>query len=156
MSDSLSPPGCDDASRQLDGVRLMLGVHESIRRLVNQRTLTSLGMPFSQGSALAHLARSDTVSCQALAGWLGCGTGRLSRLVDDLESRALVVRRRNGDDRRALDLALTPAGQALAERIPSVLAEARHAVLNRLSAQERAFLKQFLYRIIGEIDRKPG
>ncbi|WP_231716779.1 MarR family winged helix-turn-helix transcriptional regulator [Burkholderia ubonensis] len=134
----------------------MLGVYVSVKRLFNQRTLTALGIPFSHGSALVHLARSETVSCQELAGSLGCGTGRISRLVDDLENRALVVRRRNGDDRRALDLALTPAGLALAERIPSVLAEARDAVLNRLSAQERAFLKRFLYRIIGEIDRHPG
>ncbi|KWD74778.1 MarR family winged helix-turn-helix transcriptional regulator [Burkholderia ubonensis] len=156
MSDRLSSPGCEDASRELDGVRLMLGVHESIRRLVNQRMLTSLGIPFSQGSALAHLARGDTVSCQALAGWLGCGTSRLSRLVQDLESRALVVRGRHGGDRRELALSLTPAGLAVAERIPAVLAQAGHAVLDRLSAHERAFLKQFLYRIVEEIDRKPG
>lgn len=134
----------------------MLGVYVSIKRQFNQRTSTSLGIPLSQCCALVHLARSETVSCQALASSLGCGTGRMSRLVDDLEKRAWITRRRNDDDRRTLELALTPAGRALAERIPSVLAEARQFVLNRLSTQERAVLKRFLDRMLGEIDRQPG
>ncbi|KVC52961.1 MarR family transcriptional regulator [Burkholderia stagnalis] len=156
MADRFSPPDRRDVSRELDAVRSILGVHASIKRLFEQATLTALGMPFSQGRALVHLARGEAVSCQALARSLGCGAGRMSRLVDDLEKRAWVVRRRHDDDRRTLDLALTPAGLALAERIPAVLAEVRRGVLNRLSAQERAVLKRFLERMLGEIDGQPG
>ncbi|MBZ5790710.1 MarR family winged helix-turn-helix transcriptional regulator [Burkholderia contaminans] len=156
MSDRLSARGCRDVSREIGDVCSMLGVYVSIKRHFNQRTSTSLGISFSQCCALVHLACSETVSCQALASSLGYGTGRLSRLADDLEKRAWIVRRRNDDDRRALELALTPAGRALAARIPSALAEARHDALNRLSAQERAVLKRFLERMLGEIDRQPG
>ncbi|MGU7772931.1 MarR family winged helix-turn-helix transcriptional regulator [Burkholderia sp. MR1-5-21] len=152
MSDELLRSGCGDALRDADGLRMMLSVQLSIRHTLNQRMLATLEIPFSQGSALVHLACGETVSCQELARLLGCGTSRLSRLACDLERRALVVRRRSSRDGRALDLSLTPAGRAIAERVPAVLAEAERVVLSRLSAEERVFLKRFLHRILGAID----
>ncbi|MGU7779039.1 MarR family winged helix-turn-helix transcriptional regulator [Burkholderia sp. PU8-34] len=152
MSNELLQFGCGDALRDADGMRMMLSVQLSIRHVLNQSMLTTLGIPFSQGSALVHLARGEAVSCQELASLLGCGTSRLSRLACDLERRALVVRRRSGRDGRVLDLSLTPAGLAIAERVPAVLAEAERVVLSRLSAEERVFLKRLLHRILGAID----
>ncbi|ABB05608.1 MarR family winged helix-turn-helix transcriptional regulator [Burkholderia lata] len=149
--ESLRPTFCD-VPFEADGFRTMQSVQLMIRNVVNQRMLIALGVQFSQGSALVHLARSDTMSCQALANLLGCGTSRLTRLAQDLERRALIVRRRNGQDRRALDLSLTSRGMEIAERVPFVVSEAEQVVLGRLSMEERMILKRFLQRILREID----
>ncbi|WP_423395559.1 MarR family winged helix-turn-helix transcriptional regulator [Burkholderia sp. LMG 21824] len=141
-----------DVPREIDSFRTMLGVQLAVRQALNQRMQSVLEIQFSHGSALVHLARHDTMSCQALAKSLGCGTSRLSRLAQDLERRALIVRSRNSQDHRALDLSLTAPGMRIAERVPSVVAEAERVVLMRLSAEERMFLKRFLQRILGEID----
>lgn len=152
MSDDLFRFGCGDLLREAEAFRTMLSVQLSIKRVMNHHMFKALQIPFTQGSALVHLARDETVSCQTLAKLLGCGTSRVSRLASDLERRALVVRSRNGEDRRALDLSLTPAGAAIAKRVPAVLAEAEQLILGRLSMEERVFLKRFLRRILGEID----
>lgn len=141
-----------DVPREVDGFRTMMAVQLSIRNVLNERMLTALGVQFSQGNALAHLARGDALSCQALASALGCGTSRLTRLAQDLERRGLIVRRRDGRDRRTLNLSLTPKGREIAERVPSVVEEAEQIVLGRLSEEERKFLKRFLRRIICEIE----
>ncbi|AFQ49945.1 MarR family winged helix-turn-helix transcriptional regulator [Burkholderia cepacia] len=146
-------PRFDDVPREADGFRTMLGVQLAVRQVLNQRMQAALGVQYSQGSALVQLARCDTMSCQALAKLLGCGTSRLTRLAQDLERRGLIVRRRNDLDRRALDLSLTARGRQIAERVPAVVEEAERIVLSRLSVEERTFLKRFLQRIVGEIDR---
>ncbi|MCR5893204.1 MarR family transcriptional regulator [Burkholderia sp. HAN2018] len=141
-----------DVPREVDGFRTMMAVQISIRNVLNERMLRALGVQFSQGNALAHLARSEATSCQELAKSLGCGTSRLTRLAQDLERRGLIVRRRDGRDRRTLNLSLTSKGREIAERVPPVVEEAERIVLGRLSEEERMFLRRFLRRIICEID----
>ncbi|WP_433704921.1 MarR family winged helix-turn-helix transcriptional regulator [Paraburkholderia sacchari] len=144
-------PAFDDVPREADGFRTMLCAQLAVRRVLNQRMQSALGVPFSQASALVQLARCNTMPCHALAKSLGCGTSRLTRLAQDLERRALIVRRRNDQDSRALDLSLTATGWRIAERVPAVVEEAERIVLQGLSMEERRFLKRFLQRILGEI-----
>lgn len=49
-------------------------------------------------------------------------------------------------------MSLTARGRWIAERVPDVVEEAERIVLGRLSAEERAFLKRFLQRIVDKID----
>lgn len=143
-----------DASEDLTSdFRLVFRVQALVKRLVNQKMLSVLGITFSQGSALLHLARSAEVSCQELAQLLGCGTSRISRLIHDLEKRRLVESRRDGTDRRVLQLALTPDGAALAHRVPLVLRDAEQAVLAVLPGAEQRCLLKFLSRLALNIDR---
>lgn len=147
------PPGLDASEDLTSDFRLVFRVQALVKRLVNQKLLSVLGITFSQGSALLHLARSPEVSCQELAQLLGCGTSRISRLMHDLEKRRLVESRRDGADRRVLQLALTPDGAALAYRVPVVLRDAEHAVLAVLPGNEQQCLLKLLSRLAANIDR---
>lgn len=144
--------GLGDASRELEGFRTMLGVQLGIKRVLDQNMLATLGIRFSQGRALVQLARGGAMSCRRLASVLGCDASRLTRLAQDLERRALIARCRDGRDRRALVLTLTPAGMGIAERVPAVIAEAEAIALGQLTAEERMFLKRLLQRMLGERD----
>lgn len=147
MHDKFVLPGGGEKSHAADGFRLILDVHDTFKRLVNRKTLAALDMPFPQASALVQLARSGGVSCGELAKQLGYDTGHVSRLTHDLESRKLIVRRRNGKDRRVMDLALTPTGLTTAAQASPLLMEAENAILRGFSAEERMFLKGLIRRI---------
>src|SRR5687768_4655520 len=52
-----------------------------------------------------------------LAGFLGLDKSTLSGLIDRAERRGLVARGKNPQDRRVVDVFLTPAGLELAEQV---------------------------------------
>lgn len=150
--DNANPP-VDAGEDHTHDLTLIFRVQSFVKRVVNQRMLSSLGISFSQGNALLHLASSPTVSCQELAQQLGCGTSRISRLVHELEKRRLVESRRDSTDRRALRLSLTAEGAALAHRVPDIVRDAEHRVLCVLPSDERRCLLRFLSRLTANIDR---
>ncbi|MEX3985492.1 MarR family winged helix-turn-helix transcriptional regulator [Paraburkholderia sp. EG287A] len=148
MDDRFVPSSSGDQSHAADGFRLILSVQLAVRRLVNQRTLTTLDMPFPQVSALVELARGESVSCNELAERLAYDASHISRLTHDLESRRLIARHRNERDRRALDLLLTSTGLVTAAQASSLLMEAENTILSGFTAEERGGLKRLLQRIL--------
>lgn len=138
---------------ETDEIRLVFRAHTMVKRVMNETMLSALGISFSYASALLHLARSPEVSCQELAQLLGCGTSRISRLIQELEKRRLVESRRDGTDRRALQLSLTLDGAALACRVPAVLRDAEHRVLSALPEDSRRCLLKFLSRMLSNMNR---
>jgi len=66
----------------------------------------------------------------------------ITRMMDRLESRGWVTRRRGNGDRRQVLCALTVAGQELVDLLAEPVADAMHLGLGRLdSAQQRELLK---------------
>jgi DNA-binding MarR family transcriptional regulator len=86
-------------------------------------------------------------SQQALAGQLGTPPTRLVALVDDLERRGLLERRRNPQDRRLHAVHLGPAGEKVMTEIRTVAREHDDAVLGALDADERAQLLSLLGKL---------
>ena len=86
---------------------------------------------------------------------LGIDRTTIMKLVDELERRGLVQRRRHPEDRRAYVLQLTAAGQtAYAEMLEPILAEEQR-FLAPLSPGERALLQEMLLRLVDSAhDRK--
>lgn len=62
----------------------------------------------------AHQGKDDPGS---LASELELSASRLSRILDSLESRALIVRSICADDRRTVDIQLTPKGIAMVQKL---------------------------------------
>ena len=57
--------------------------------------------------------RGDTAA--VLARGMECDTGSMTRMIDRLEAKELIVRTRSTDDRRRVQLDLTPAGKKKAD-----------------------------------------
>jgi DNA-binding MarR family transcriptional regulator len=77
----------------------------------------------AQFGVLNAIASHGPLHQQRLAGLLGVDRQTMANAAGDLARRGLVERRRRPEDRRALDLHLTPAGWELLERAdPSALA----------------------------------
>ena len=79
----------------------------------------------------------------------------ITRILDRLEARELLTRRRDPDDRRAQRLYLTEAGRALAQAlVPIVQAFADDAYAD-FTENDKAVLRDLLTRIEGRLDRLP-
>ena len=100
-----------------------------------------------QAGLLRAVAAGPGRSQQALAQHLGTPATRLVALVDGLEQRGLVERRRNPDDRRLHAVHLTDAGRLFMERLARVAREHDHALLDGLDPDERAHLHDLLTRL---------
>ena len=100
-----------------------------------------------QAGLLRAIALGPGRSQQALARYLGTPATRLVALVDGLEQRGLVERRRNPDDRRLYAVYLTDAGRRFMGELSRVAREHDDALLGGLDADERAQLHALLTRV---------
>ena len=90
----------------------------------------------NHGAAPKHLARA-----------LNLPAPHVTLLLDRMVRRGLVERRRSPKDGRALQVDLTVAGQALAQRVHQVSLTMEDELLRVLSPAERAMLRELLIKL---------
>lgn len=81
-----------------------------------ERTFADEEVSYLQWAALVSVLYGRGSTCKALALDIAHDRGATTRLLDVLEERRLVVRERDPDDRRIVNLALTEEGEAIARR----------------------------------------
>jgi DNA-binding MarR family transcriptional regulator len=96
---------------------------------------------------LSMLQAMGPCSQQELSESLHVNRTMMVKLIDGLEARGLVERRRNPDDRRLYAVHLTDAGRAFMKKLGRVAREHDDALLDGLDADERAQLRTLLTRV---------
>lgn len=145
-----SPPGPGPGSAFL---LAQLGAHAAMRFA---ERIGALHLTPPQTGLLRAVAAAPGQSQQALATVLGTPPSRLVALVDQLDERGLLERRRNPDDRRLHALHVTAAGEKLLRRIGEVARAHDDAMCAALDGGERATLRALLGRIADEQGLTPG
>ena len=84
-----------------------------------------------------------------LADLMACDASYITAVVDRLEERGLAERRASPADRRAKEIALTPAGARLAAEIGDTIRKVP-AAFSRLSREERSTLAGLLAKAVPE------
>jgi DNA-binding MarR family transcriptional regulator len=107
------------------------------RDLTSAQWVPLLKLHLGQASSVAELARE----CQLDA-------GAMTRLLDRLEAKGLVTRVRSSEDRRVVNLELTPEGRVAAREIPAVLCKVQNAFLQGFTVQEWQQLRDMLGRVL--------
>jgi DNA-binding MarR family transcriptional regulator len=82
--------------------------------------LAPLGITYPQYLAMLVLWDAGTTTVSRLGDRLHLDSGTLSPLVKRLESLGLVVRGRSDRDERVVEIALTPAGDAMRSHAPRI------------------------------------
>ncbi|HEY2479330.1 MAG TPA: MarR family winged helix-turn-helix transcriptional regulator [Solirubrobacterales bacterium] len=121
-----------------------------IARLVRSRLEAALGpseLRQRQLVALSYLRNHGPARQQSLAQSLCMDASSLVCLLNDLEGRDLVVRRRDREDRRRGILELTDHGREALAEIDAALAEIDAEILFELDEAERAELRSLLGRL---------
>lgn len=99
---------------------------------------------------LFRLAISEGRSQQAIGELIGLNSTRMVFLVDELEQRGLVERRRNDTDRRSHALYLTDAGRDKLRQVRQVAARHQADLGSSLSPAERTQLTGLLQKLAAE------
>ncbi len=105
---------------------------------------------------LITLLIEDELSQAELGQRVGEAQYRTSRLIDGLEERGLVERRKDPDSRRAHRIALTKKGRELAGRLPTIVRRVNRTVLERLDRDEQQMLVHLLGKALGVDDSREG
>jgi MarR family transcriptional regulator, organic hydroperoxide resistance regulator len=107
-----------------------------------------LGLTGPQADALIVIGQAEPIALKDLGRLLVAEAGHPSRLVDRLVEAGLVERRAAEDDRRRVELKLTPTGRRLARRVEKVRRElfdaSRPHVDEKRLAAATAVLRQLL------------
>lgn len=91
-----------------------------------------------------------------LAEALGITGATLTHHLSALERRGLVRRWREPDDRRAQQVALTPAGEQLFERLRAVAQRHDRRLRASLTDEETATLRELLEKLRTGLEQDPG
>ena len=116
--------------------------------VLNNRALADHGLKERSYSVLA-LANSDLEPTQReMAEFLSLDPSQIVALIDELETRGLVIRAPGKLDRRAKTVSATAEGAAVFRRAEAAARDAESAALARLSAGEAEQLKALLRKAL--------
>ena len=115
---------------------------------IAQQALAPLSLGVKQHGALSVLVEEGPLSQQRLGERQGVDRTTMVAVVDDLEQRGLVERRRNPHDRRAYALHATREGRRLLRQANEATKRAEEEFLAPIPARDRRRLKQLLKTLI--------
>ncbi len=111
--------------------------------------LAELDLTPVQAHALRLLEPERPLAMSALADALYCHASNVTGIVDRLESRGLVERHPDEEDRRVRTLVLTPAGADVRGLVVELLT-APPAAIARLSPRDQLALRDILRRALAD------
>jgi DNA-binding MarR family transcriptional regulator len=121
-----------------------------------RQTLDPLGIEPRDFGLLRAVAADEGRSQQVIGERLGIAPSRMVAFVDLLESRGLLERRLNADDRRTRALHLTASGRDLLDRAFAAALAYERSLCDGLSPADRAHLLELLSRVGLRLGLKPG
>ncbi|MFI1864664.1 MarR family winged helix-turn-helix transcriptional regulator [Streptomyces jumonjinensis] len=131
--------------RKSIGPKLRLAAKES--RAFFEGELGKSGASFAAWTILATLKLEGPMIQRSLAQYLSIEGPTLSRHLETMERRGLVIRTRDGADRRAAVVALTDEGTSRYVEIEAIALRSQERMLEGLSDADVAQLGELLERI---------
>ena len=149
---NLTPPPPAEPSTQLG---LLFRQARDAMWMRMERELAAAGheLTFSQYITLKRLAEGDAGASE-LARNAELNPGAMTRLLDRLEERALIVRVADPADRRALRVQLTDTGRAMWADIDQCGARVRGLAMAGLSESEQETLIRLLIQVRDNLTRE--
>jgi MarR family transcriptional regulator, organic hydroperoxide resistance regulator len=147
------PREAADDRPQIDPGRLwgLLGFHLRLAQVTMQRgfteALAGLDLTQKQCATLELIAANPGVSQVDIASRLRNDRATMMALIDRLEERGLVARRRSAADRRRQELTLTADGEALLGQAMQAVEAHERRFTARFSAAELETLVELLGRV---------
>lgn len=113
-----------------------------------EREIAEHDVTYEQWGVLLMILKGHGDTAALLSRGIECDTGSMTRMLDRLEAKGLVSRTRSTDDRRRVQIDLTPAGKRLAERLIAAIVKVLNRHLDGFTAGELELFKSFLRRML--------
>jgi DNA-binding MarR family transcriptional regulator len=113
-----------------------------------EHRLSEHGVTVAQWKVLIALYREDATSPLGLATFIAVDSGAITRVVDRLLAKGLIVRKPSSTDRRSIDLGLSPGGKALIRDLVVIADVEDDAWLESLPTSELAQFKRTLAKLL--------
>lgn len=134
----------------------------AIRRVIravdlhSRKLLEECGLTAPQLATLRELERTGDTSIGVLARAIHLSQPTLTGIIDRLERRGLIRRTRDGEDRRAVKVAVTSAGRELLSRAPHSLHARFRREFEKLRDWEQTLMLSSLQRLADMMDAGPA
>lgn len=155
---NISAPSATSAPRVHASAAPGAGIHHGIIRLVSRlrielidamdRELAQFDITAAQLIVLASVANHEADSASKLCKNISYDPGAMTRMIDRLEQKDLIRRVPCPDDRRAMNLEMTAAGNALYPQLLAAKEVVQARFLKGFTRVEVATLESLLNRVI--------
>jgi DNA-binding MarR family transcriptional regulator len=112
-----------------------------------QQRFASTGLTFQQWIVLMHVREGIALTVAALCRETRHDSGAMTRLIDQLEKRGLIERRRSAKDRRVVELIVTREGQKTVESLKPLVIDTLNEALEGFTRTEVREFEGYLQRI---------
>ncbi len=145
-----APPSPPIHKGPAEGLGVLLGLvrSEIVRTMEAELAAQDIDLRFTQFLILKRLADLGPMSASELARSVELDGGAMTRQLDHLEAKGLLRRMPHEQDRRALRIELTDAGNALWQQLSDCSDHVLAAALRSLSEVEREQLHEYLERVL--------
>lgn len=132
-----------------------------IKRLSNQAMpraeslFADADFTFTQWIVLMSVRDGIATTAAEVARHLDHDPGATTRLVDQLEERGLLERKRSSDDRRVVRLSITPAGKTVAKMLLPRIVDFWNTTLKDFSREDFAQLVSLMTRLLAALEAQP-
>jgi DNA-binding MarR family transcriptional regulator len=122
------------------------------KQVMRRSSPDRLGLDLRLVMALSYLVDHDDTPQQELVDALCMDAKNVVLLLNELEDRGLLIRRRDSEDRRRHRVHITPEGRQALLHAGRAMEEVENQVLQALSAEERTTLWRLLARALHEVE----
>ena len=127
---------------------LLLGRAALLKDRIIDTHMEPHGITAAQFKVMIIIAQFGVDTPAELCRHLSLDSGSMTRMLDRLEQKGLLLRKRCADDRRLVRLALTEEGQALADKLPEIGVNAMNQLAGALDSEELQTLEAILKKVL--------
>jgi DNA-binding MarR family transcriptional regulator len=122
------------------------------KQVMRRSSPERLGLDLRLLMALSYLGDHDETPQQELVDALCMDAKNIVLLLNELEERGYLIRRRDSEDRRRHRVSITPEGRKALVQAGHAMEEVENQVLQALDVEERATLWKLLARALHEVE----
>jgi DNA-binding MarR family transcriptional regulator len=126
---------------------MLIGHTAALKDRLLDRHLTPLGITAAQLKVLKVICRGDNTAV-ALCRQFSIHSACMTRMLDRLERKGLIVRTRDASDRRQVRLLLTEKGEAMTSMLPTMEIAAMNEFTEGISSEELLRLESLLAKML--------
>ena len=127
---------------------MLIGRADLLKNRILDKHLEPYDLTAQQFKVLVIVALYGADTPADLCRSLCLDSGSMTRMLDRLEQKDLLMRTRSESDRRQVRLVLTDAGQALSDLLPRIGAQAMNEMVGVLEHSELAMLEKLLTKVL--------